>query len=177
MKNNIYKRFINCGLCDKKDKASIDRELDKYIEVDGTYMHCDCYKKSLTDKKNNAFSEDEANDIVKAIYSEQKEELDNCTREIKNKEELIEFLMEYYESSLPKKYIEKLDGIADGSKVGLRDAISYQDMLEFYSTDEFQDVLDRIHLKGYVKKPYYHYDLEVMITKYEEREKELYNWS
>ncbi len=163
----MYNKFMKCNICDNKGNKSINREKDRYIELSGKYVHCDCYEHHLTNKKKGALTEDEAKQKVDSLYRQQKRELDSKTKDLKSKDEFIKYVMAYYDTELSNYYLIKLQRIHSAALQGQCRPIPYCDMLEMYKNPKVRKLLERNRKKNNVTKQPYHYDLTVLIFEYD----------
>lgn len=159
--------FYKCNFCDpitkrgEKPVKSINAETDEFIKDDkGKYYHLSCYKKYLKDKKKLADIEIEK--IINDCQEKRKLEI----KENKEKDRFLQWIMNFYDGSLPAYFMTKLQKVREGTHEGINEPIDYLTMLDIYQ--HMENYLRKLRAKKQIKNitQQMNYDLAVVIGNY-----------
>lgn len=138
-------------------------------------VHIDCYKNKLSEK----YTEEYVNNKIECLIKEElkKKEKRTLDEEIKNKDKIDKenfenYIKDTYNISLNKMTCIKLAKINNGEYKGLKEGISYEDLLYMFKTK--QKYLISVYQQNISKgKPFenkqslFNYDLAIIINKYD----------
>lgn len=150
-------------------------------------VHIECYKKKLLEE----YTEDYVNERMKELVGKEKQKKEqrkqkNTIRKLKdentknkldtdrtNFEDYIKFI---YNTDLPKVLYIKLSKIVNGTYKGLKEGISYEDLLHMFKSK--QQLLDKTYQQNIAKGMEFkknidrlNYDLAIIINKYDSYKK------
>lgn len=173
MRNSKKSEIRKCSIC-KQDIDITDNSIDFFFSVTGQKnkvikcTHTDCYIDYATSLKRNSKTVDECMKYI----DECKETTKLKERKDRNKHELYDFLMDFYEISyLPKYFYVKMDSVYKGEYRGLNKKISPEDLLDMWKQKKnyLQKVAERNKKKeneidGIAR---IWYDLSILLSKYD----------
>jgi len=143
-----------------KPIKTIDTDYDEFLKDDkGKYYHVDCYRQHL--KKRKKMTEEEIESKVnERIEISKLEVLEN-----ERKREFLNWIMDFYDGSLPSYFLKKLQMVRTGTYEGLREPIDYETLLDIYT--HMENYLNKIAAKKQLKTTQrMNYDLAVVIGNY-----------
>lgn len=162
---------LRCQVCDPpftkemrskkiKPNKSINTDTDDYVKVKNGYYHDECYIKYLTIKKKKSL--EEAEKKLKELKMQQENEL----KELRDKEKFLNWIMDYYDGSLPTYFLKKLQSVRDGTYEGIPEPIDYSTLLDIYQ--HMAKYLNKLAVKKNFQKTVQrmNYDLAVVIGNY-----------
>ncbi|HBJ1650883.1 TPA: hypothetical protein LA460_000102 [Clostridium botulinum] len=170
---------MNCKICDNK----IHRNEQK-LSIRGLgKVHVECYKQKLLKKYTVDYVDNKINTLIES--EEYKKEQRKTKRTLKkqrleqevnkNKENFanfIEYIHNIYDINIPNILYIKLANITNGTYRGLKEPISYEDLLAMFISK--QQYLSKIYQSNIAKgkqfnKPIdrFNYDLAIIINKYD----------
>jgi hypothetical protein len=161
-----------CNFCDTtvtkkmkeegiKPTKSIDTEKDEFVKDDkGKYYHLECFRNHLIKRKKLS------GDEIELLILERLEITTQENQENEDKDKFLQWIMDFYDGSLPAYFLKKLQSVREGSYQGLNESIDYLTLLDIYQ-----------HLEKYLKKiagqkniknvtQQMNYDLAVVIGNY-----------
>ena len=171
---------IICKKCGNK----IDNTNDMFSISGIGKVHIECWRKRLLEKyKNN--TQKVHTEMEKLIEKKRKKELKDIDKEkeeqIKkqhglDRSKFFDYIIETYDISLPKYTITKISNINNGTQEGLKEGISYEDLLYMFKSKQ-KDLINIY--QNNIKKgnsfrdnvQRFHYDLAVIVGKYDSYKK------
>ena len=157
---------FKCNHCDPTVRRgetpikTVDTEKHAYIKDENKkYYHLECYRIHLSKKKK--MSEEEIDTKVVERLKAQESEM----KELEAKNAFLNWIMNFYESSLPSYYMKKLKSVNEGTYEGLNEPIDYLTLLDMY--EHLDNFLRKIAMKKRLKtSAQMNYDLAVVVGKY-----------
>lgn len=155
-----------CHYCDpvtkrgEKTVKSIDTDKDDFVKDEkNKYFHLECYKKHL---KNKKMSDENINEIINELLEKQKLEI----QEANEKDEFLQYIMNFYDGSLPSYFLMKLQKIRKGEYEGINESIDYVTLLDIYK--HMESYLRKIAIKKQIKntQQQMNYDLAIIVGNY-----------
>lgn len=140
---------------------SIDTEKDEFIKDEkNKYYHIKCFKEHL--KKRKKMTEEQ---IAEKI-AERIEITLSDVKESEEKNRFLQWIMNFYDGSLPSYFLKKLQSVREGTYPGLNEAIDYKTLLDIY--EHMANYLKKIATKKQIKNntQQMNYDLAVVIGNY-----------
>lgn len=160
--------LYKCNFCDppahrgEKSIKTVDTDKMDFIKDDkGKYYHLECFEKHLI-KHKKIEDEDERNEIISRLLELTKSEtLENTQKDI-----FLKWIMNFYDGSLPKYFLMKLQSVRSGTYEGLNESIDYETLLDIYTYME--KYLQKIAMNKKIEKvsQRMNYDLAVVIGNY-----------
>jgi len=163
--------LYKCNFCDPKltremkeqglkPIKTIDTDYDEYLKDEkGKYYHVDCYRQHLR-KRKKMNEEDIELKVEERIEISKIEVLEN-----EKKREFLNWVMDFYDGSLPTYFLKKLQMVREGTYEGLREPIDYETLTDIYSY--MANYLNKIAAKKKLKSAQrMNYDLAVVIGNY-----------
>jgi hypothetical protein len=161
-----------CNFCDPtvtkkmkeegiKPTKSIDTEKDEFVKDDkGKYYHLECFKSHLTKRKK--LSEDEIEELLLERLEITKQE----NKENEEKDNFLQWIMDFYDGSLPAYFLKKLQSVREGKYQGLNESIDYFTLLDIYQHLEkyLRKIAGQKNLKNVTQQM--NYDLAVVVGNY-----------
>ncbi|GED73054.1 hypothetical protein BRE01_67560 [Brevibacillus reuszeri] len=149
---------LKCNYCDPKNVKSIDSETDDFIRDNDTkkYYHTDCYMLHLKTRKRLTDEEIETRVSERVAYREQE------IREMIDKNNFFQWLMNYYDAALPSYFYMKVQSIRTGKHELVKDPVNYETLLDIYQ--HMESYLNKIAAKKQMSvSSRMNYDLAVVI--------------
>ncbi|MED1863353.1 hypothetical protein P4V41_07775 [Fictibacillus nanhaiensis] len=161
-----------CNFCDPtvtkkmkeegiKPTKSIDTEKDEFVKDDkGKYYHLNCFKNHLAKRKKLDESE------IEKLLFERLEITKLENQENEEKDNFLQWIMDYYDGSLPAYFLKKLQSVRDGSHQGLNEPIDYSTLLDIYNHMEkyLRKVAAQKNIRNVTQQM--NYDLAVVVGNY-----------
>lgn len=158
-----------CMICDDSGEKSIETKYDDFLKIGSSYVHTNCYLIKLTTRKKDRLCEKDALIEIQRIKSVMKSEVD-----LKRvKEDFFELIMNYYNVNIPKFFYIRIAEIANGTREGVKEPISYYELFEMYSNEKMMRKLDKIaHKKNMTdKSKRLFWDLSIIVNEYDNYKK------
>lgn len=158
MKENERK----CSRCGK----IINLDTDDFLKEKTRYIHTQCF---IAKKKRKRMSETEINDLI----TNMRLEMNKKSKESNDRHKFIEYLQDQYDVNLTNKYFfVKLSSINNGTYRGLKEGISYEDLLYMFQKKQkelnniaFTKIKKGQPFKDSVSRIFF--DLAVIVNKYD----------
>jgi hypothetical protein len=100
-----------------------------FILQKDTYFHCDCFVRSLVEKKKGGVSEEEAKEIAAGL----KEESIKNTKELIIRNKLCKWLQRTYDIVfLPTYFFVKMDSVYNGTYKNLSEGVCAEDLYDMW---------------------------------------------
>lgn len=128
------KSLRKCQYCDEVGERSIELNKDDFVFEIGKgkssvkkFYHKDCYIEYLKQKKH--LTAEEIDDKIKLVSKE----VEVYKYETKIKNDFFDYVYDLYEvSNMPQYYYQRVDEVVCGVYKGMKEAISYEYLLEMY---------------------------------------------
>lgn len=165
----------SCKLCDIKFKRNEDR-----LVVNGVGdVHTECYKNNLVEHYGEEYADKKIEELVNLRNEKKKKSNKHVLNEIDKKNKLkqdrglfFNYIQDIYDLTMPKHLLIKLANINNGTQQGLKEPITYEDLLYMFKTK--QKMLNQIYQdnirKGNEFESSYNrfcYDLAIILNKYD----------
>ena len=171
---------IICKRCNQE----IDDTNDMFSISGIGKVHIECWRKRLLEKYKNNTQKVNV-EMEKLIEKKRQKELKDIGKEkeeqIKkqhglDRKNFFDYVIETYDISLPKYTITKISNINNGTQEGLKEGISYEDLLYMFKSKQ-KDLINIY--QNNIKKgnsfrdnvQRFHYDLAVIVGKYDSYKK------
>ena len=168
----------------KKCGNTIDNTNDMFSISGIGKVHIECWRKRLLEKYKNNIQKVNT-EMEKLIEKKRQKELKDIDKEkeeqIKkqhglDRSKFFDYIIETYDISLPKYTITKISNINNGTQEGLKEGISYEDLLYMFKSKQ-KDLINIY--QNNIKKgnsfrdnvQRFHYDLAVIVGKYDSYKK------
>ncbi|MGG1659503.1 hypothetical protein [Brevibacillus sp. NRS-1366] len=149
---------LKCNYCDPKHVKSIDSETDDFIRDNDTkkYYHTDCFKLHLKIRKRLTDEEIESHVAERISFREQE------MREKIDRDNFFQWLMNYYDTSLPSYFYMKVQSVRTGEHELVKEPIDYETLLDIYQ--HMESYLNKLAAKKQMSvSSRMNYDLAVVI--------------
>lgn len=165
-------RYHRCQYCDKPGQQTINMEKDEIVKIPKNYCrfkngyyHLNCFKEYLSVKKK--LSSEEIEIKIKDLQQLMKEEI----QEEKDKDNLAEWLENYYNANIPTYIFMKINDAVSGKNKLIKDEVNYNMLLEIYK--KMSNYLNKIAIKKHFLKieQRMNYDLAVVLNNINEYKK------
>ena len=159
--------FFKCAYCDPTAKRgetpikTIDTDKHLFIkDKNKKYYHQECFEAYLRTKKK--MSEEDIISTVNERRRQQEEEV----KELQEKDAFLNWIMNFYDGTLPSYFLKKIQNVRDGTYEGLNEAIAYSTLLDIYQY--MANYLNKNAMKKQINKTTQrmNYDLAVVIGNY-----------
>lgn len=151
-------RYHRCQYCDKPGQKSIDMKKDEVIKTTKGYYHLDCYKNYLSLKKKMSPNEIEIN------VKELQQSMDAEIQEEKDRDNLTEWLENFYNANIPTYIFMKINDAVHGKNKLIKDEVNYNMLLEIY--EKMGNYLNKVAVKKHFSRieQRMNYDLAVVLN-------------
>lgn len=164
--------FYKCNHCDPtitkkmrdqglKPTKSINVENDSFVKDEkNKYYHIHCFKEHL--RKRKKMNEEQ-------IETTLEKRLEITIREMQESEErsnFLQWIMDFYDGSLPSYFLKKLKDVREGTYEGLNEPIEFLTLLDIY--EHMANYLKKLAAKKQIQNvtQQMNYDLAVVVGNY-----------
>lgn len=156
-----------CKYCDAKGEKSINTDTDDYVKLKNCYSHTNCHKIFLKTKKKMS------DEIINSEIIFLKNKMAKDQQNIKDKDEFINYIKLYYNISLTNWQYNKIAKVNNGTyKQGMKEGISYCDLLEMWTNKKFLKKLEKIvYNRNLDPTKRFDYDLSIVVDEYDKYKK------